>query len=102
MAKLTAAKRNALPGKSFIFPGRRSYPIPDESHARNALARASGKSVEPTVRAAVHRKFPNIGSSHSSQHDGDGHHASTHHGAHVNHTVNLHLHVGGGKKKFTI
>lgn len=62
MAKLTAATRNAIPGKEFALPGTRRYPIEDESHARNALARASGKSEESTVRAAVHRKFPGIGS----------------------------------------
>lgn len=64
MAKLTSAKRNALPGKSFVFPGKRSFPIPDPSHARNALSRAGAKggAVEAKVRAAVHRKFPGIGS----------------------------------------
>lgn len=38
--KLTTAERNALPASAFALPGRR-YPIPDASHARNALARAS-------------------------------------------------------------
>lgn len=60
MAKLTAARRGAIPGKDFAGP-ERSYPIEDASHARNALARASGKPVEARVRAAVHRKYPNIG-----------------------------------------
>ena len=40
MAKLTSKRRNALPGSAFAGPDR-SYPIPDESHARNALARVS-------------------------------------------------------------
>lgn len=40
MAKLTAAKRNALPKSDFAGPDR-SFPIPDASHARNAKARAS-------------------------------------------------------------
>ncbi len=63
MAKLTAAKRNALSEKSFVFPKTRKYPIPDKSHAINAEARAAhkGGSVEQKVRAAVHRKFPGIG-----------------------------------------
>jgi hypothetical protein len=39
MAKLTAARRNALPKSSFAEPGR-SYPVPDRSHAANAKARA--------------------------------------------------------------
>jgi hypothetical protein len=61
VAKLTAAARRAIPTKSFALPGHRAYPIADASHARNALARASGKPEEATVRAAVHRKFPGIG-----------------------------------------
>lgn len=60
MAKLTAARRRAIPAKDFAGPDR-SYPIEDKSHARNALARASGKPVEARVRAAVHRKYPDIG-----------------------------------------
>jgi hypothetical protein len=38
--KLTAKKRAALPKGAFAGPDR-SYPVPDASHARNALARAS-------------------------------------------------------------
>lgn len=60
MAKLTAKTRNAIPSKDFAGLDR-SYPIEDKSHARNALSRASGKPVEGRVRAAVHRKFPDIG-----------------------------------------
>lgn len=59
MAKLNAEKRNALPAKDFAGPDR-SYPINDKSHARNALARASGKSVAGEVKAKVEKKFPNI------------------------------------------
>lgn len=40
MAKLTAAKRNALPNSAFAGPNR-SYPVPDRSHAANAKARAT-------------------------------------------------------------
>jgi len=70
---LTAAKRQSLPKSSFALPGKGkgpkgagagSYPIPNPSHARNALARVSqhGTSEEKAkVRAAVHRKYPNIG-----------------------------------------
>ena len=66
MAKLTAKKRNALPAKTFAGPDR-SYPIPDASHARNALARASqhaGPALKAKIRAKVHAKFPGI-----KQHD---------------------------------
>ena len=54
MAKLTSAKRNALPGSVFALPGRR-YPIPDRSHAQNALARVSQHGT-PTEKAAVRSK----------------------------------------------
>lgn len=60
MAKLTAKTRNAIPSNEFAGPDR-SYPIEDESHAHNALARASGKPIEARIRAAVHRKYPDIG-----------------------------------------
>ena len=66
MAKLTYQQRKNLPSKTFVEPGKRKYPIPDASHARNALARVSqhGSSSEKAkVRAAVHRKFPSIGKS---------------------------------------
>lgn len=58
----TQARKN-LPAKSFAGPNR-SYPINDENHARNALARVSqfgSPSEKARVRAAVHRKFPGIG-----------------------------------------
>lgn len=66
MAKLTSKKRNALKSSTFVFPKTRKFPLPDASHARNALARAGaqGGSVEAKVRAAVHRKFPTIGKMH--------------------------------------
>lgn len=64
MAKLTGKKRKALPKKSFAVPAKRAYPINDANHARNALARVSqhGTPAEKAkVRAAVKRKYPNIG-----------------------------------------
>lgn len=60
MSKLTSKERNDLPASTFAGPDR-SYPINDENHARNALARASGKPIEARIRAAVHRKYPDIG-----------------------------------------
>lgn len=64
MAKLNAARRNALPAKDFAEPKERKFPINDASHARNALSRASAKGpgVEAKVKAKVHKKFPDIGS----------------------------------------
>jgi hypothetical protein len=40
MAKLDAKERRELPDSAFALPGRK-YPIPDKSHARDALVRAS-------------------------------------------------------------
>ncbi len=64
MAKLTGKERSALPTKSFAVPSERAYPINDMSHARNALARVSQfgtRELKAKVRAAVHKKFPEIG-----------------------------------------
>jgi hypothetical protein len=63
MAKLDAASRNALPDKEFAGPDR-SYPIPDKSHAQNALSRvsANGSPEEKAmVREKVHNKYPGMG-----------------------------------------
>lgn len=62
MAKLTSKERNAIPGKEFAGPDR-SYPIEDESHARNALARVSqhgGPELQAKVKAKVRAKYPEI------------------------------------------
>jgi len=69
MSKLTYGERKAMPTSEFAVPAKREggkggYPIPNKSHARNALSRVSayGTSDEKAkVRAAVHRKFPSIG-----------------------------------------
>lgn len=65
MAKLSYSERKKLSKSQFAIPskapGSGSYPIQNISHARNALARASGKPVESRVRAAVKAKFPSIG-----------------------------------------
>jgi hypothetical protein len=67
MAKLTSKTRQGLPKSDFALPGKGegkkgagsgAYPIPDASHARNALARSSGKPVASAVRAKVRAKFP--------------------------------------------
>ena len=71
MAKLTAAQRKNIPKSQDAMPSKAksksaggavsgSDPIPDLAHARNALARSSGKSVEAQVKAAVYRKFPQL------------------------------------------
>lgn len=62
MAKLNAARRNALPTSDFALPKARKFPLNDKSHARNALARAAHKSpaVQAAVKRKVHAKFPSI------------------------------------------
>lgn len=70
MAKLTEKARKALPKKDFAVPSRGEgkakrggYPIPDASHARNALARASqfgSPKVKAEVKKAVEKKYPSI------------------------------------------
>ena len=62
MTKLTTATRKKIPASEFALPGRR-YPIEDEAHARNALARVSQDGTpgeKATVRRKVHQLFPNI------------------------------------------
>lgn len=58
-ATLSGKDRKGLPDSSFALSGRR-YPIHDESHARNALSRSSGKPEEGQVRAAVRRRYPKL------------------------------------------
>jgi hypothetical protein len=41
MAKLSEKKRDSLKSSQFGLPDERKYPMPDESHARNAKARAA-------------------------------------------------------------
>jgi hypothetical protein len=72
MADLSSKKRQSLPSKSFALPGKGegpggkgsgSYPIPDESHARNALARAAqhaSPAEQATIKRKVAAKFPGI------------------------------------------
>jgi hypothetical protein len=63
MAKLTTKSRKALPKQSFAVPAQRSYPIPDQNHARLALAMVSrygNPAQQAEVRAAVKKKYPGI------------------------------------------
>lgn len=71
MARLTAAKRKSIPKSEMAVPSKGktkakggavsgSYPIPDLAHARNALARSSGKPVAAQVRAKVYAKYPQL------------------------------------------
>lgn len=67
MAKLTTEERNKLPDSDFALPGR-EYPIHDEAHARDALARASEEHAKgnlsseqlATIRRKVSERHPGI------------------------------------------
>ena len=62
MARLTTAKRKALPTSAFAGPGR-TYPIDTVARGRNALSRVSQNGtpvLKARIRAAVHRKSPGI------------------------------------------
>ena len=57
-------KRKKLSKKSFALPNKRKYPIPDKTHARNALARVAQNGTpaeQRKVKAAVKKRFPSIG-----------------------------------------
>lgn len=70
MAKLSAKQRKSLPKQDFAMQSKAgtaqgkaqggSYPIPDENHAKNALARSAGKPVAGKVKTAVKKKYPNM------------------------------------------
>ncbi len=63
MAKLTSRERRGLSSSTFAEPKERKYPLPDASHARNALARVSefgDEDEKRKVRGAVGRRFPGI------------------------------------------
>jgi hypothetical protein len=66
MADLTSGERKQLKSSDFALPAQRKYPIENRSHARNALARVSQYGTEEEkrkVRAAVKRKYPDMGDS---------------------------------------
>jgi hypothetical protein len=63
-AELTTEGRKHIKDTNFALPEERKYPINDAVHARNALARVSQHGTpeeKAKVKAAVHRKYPNMG-----------------------------------------
>jgi hypothetical protein len=62
--ELKAKDRKKLSKRDFALPGKKKYPIPDKSHARNALARVAqngSPAEQKKVKAAVKKRFPSIG-----------------------------------------
>lgn len=72
MAVLSSKRRQSLKSSQFALPGKGegtggkgsgSYPIPDASHARNALARAAqhaSPAEQATIKRKVAAKYPGI------------------------------------------
>jgi len=64
MGKLSAADRKRLKDSDFGEPDKRKYPIEDETHARDALARVSQNGSEAEqrqVRKKVGERYPEMG-----------------------------------------
>jgi len=64
LTELSTDERNALTDEAFGLPNRRAYPMPDESHARNAKARAAEEfkkgNLTSVERARIDRKADRI------------------------------------------
>jgi hypothetical protein len=52
MATLSEKKRDSLPDSKFGLPEEHKYPMPDNSHARNAKARASQQKKKGNLTAS--------------------------------------------------
>jgi hypothetical protein len=57
MATLTEKKRDNLKDSTFGLPEEHKYPMPDESHARNAKERAAQQRKKGNLTAAEERKI---------------------------------------------
>lgn len=71
-APLSNEARKDLPNSAFAIPKKRKYPIHDENHARNALARVSKFGTEAEkeeVRAAVAQRYPDLNKKNESKDD---------------------------------
>jgi len=71
MAKLTYGEKKELPDSEFAVQEERKYPIEDEAHARDALARVSrfGTAEEKKkVCEAVAKRYPEIHEKHCPMH----------------------------------
>ena len=71
MTKLTYKEKKDLPDSEFAVPDERKYPIEDETHARDALARVSrfGTPEEKKeVCEAVASRYPEIHEKHCPMH----------------------------------
>jgi hypothetical protein len=63
MAELSDKDRKKLKDSDFAEPDERKYPIEDEAHARNALARVAQhgtKEEQEEVRKRVEERYPDL------------------------------------------
>lgn len=64
MPTLDEKQRDKLPASKFGLPEERKYPMPDQSHARNAKARASQQEEKGNLskadKARIDRKADRI------------------------------------------
>ena len=64
MVDLPTNERNTLADKVFGLPEKRTYPVPDANHARNAKARAAEEynrgNLSSAERARIDRKADEI------------------------------------------
>lgn len=85
--KLTAAKRKAMPKKSFAGPGR-SFPISDKTHARLAISGATrseragnisaseASNIKAKARAKLGKQHEKPMNEHGHRHGGPHEHLS--------------------------
>lgn len=57
MAKLTIARRRALPDSAFADPAHRKYPDFDKGHAQAAAGRAAQHHASPKVKKKIGSKL---------------------------------------------
>ncbi len=57
MAVLSTNERKHLPKSDFGLPGKKAYPMPDKSHARDAKARASEEEGKGNLSASEEEKI---------------------------------------------
>jgi hypothetical protein len=57
MATLSTRKRDSLPKSKFGLPDERKYPMPDESHAANAKARAAQQVKKGSITKTEEKKI---------------------------------------------
>jgi hypothetical protein len=63
MARITAARRAALPKSQFALPEKDGYPVDTARRARSALSRASANATpaeQSKIRAKVKREYPSM------------------------------------------